>query len=149
VRVIRRGRLSVAQSVPGTVRRGHVNTVDQQQAAVVDAVVDLNVDLDDVNAALAALASRQQQHRVGRLEFTLPVGRRGGQVLVDGDFAADQVGQPVLVSLAPFDRRDEAEGVALTFVGEVVNRHQMRLHWSAAGPAPSRVAVHFLIGGSS
>jgi hypothetical protein len=142
----------------GPVTRGHVNRAAQASLRV---VVDSSVAASAVTAAVApqiaelqaqisalATATPEGAATVGVLELDLPAGRRGGRVLVAPatPLAADQVGAPVLVLAAASVRPDEAEGVLLQFVGDVLSTTTLRLHWAASGPAPARVRIHYLIG---
>lgn len=141
--------------MPNVVRRGHVNVADQSRlviqiepseataaavdAAIAPAVDDLQTQLDELVVTVEGISTD-----VNRLEVNLPVGRRSGSLIVEpeGGFSDDQVGAPVLVTQAP--RKGAIETVL--FAAEVLNLRQMRLHWSAPGPAPSRVVVNYVIG---
>ena len=141
--------------MPGVVRRGHVNVADQSrlviqiepseataaavESAIEPAVTDLQAQLDELVVSVEGLTTD-----VNTLTVELPRGRRSGSLIVEpeGGFTDDQVGAPVLVTPAPNQGAIET----VLFAAEVLNLRQMRLHWSAPGPAPSRVVVNYVIG---
>ncbi len=141
----------------GGIRRGHVNSalsgsvfinVDASTlTTVVDEAVDEALDelqeqVDDLAGDVAALTAGSAE--VKTVELDLPKGRRSGSLVVEpvGGFPELQVGAPVLVTLAP--HQDAIESIL--FAAEVLNTRQMRVHWSAAGPVPSRVVVNYIVG---
>jgi hypothetical protein len=139
------------------IRRGHVNnagqpttltvvTSDATAAAVEEAaaaaVAPVQEQLDELTEAIAdgTVAGAALQS----LTVELPRGRRSGSTVVEpeGGFSDTQIGAPVMVTIAPNQGAIES----VLFAGEVLNSRQMRLHWSAPGPAPSRVIVNYIIG---
>jgi len=144
--------------MPSIVRRGKVNAADAStlrisieagaataaavEAAVTPAVEELQEQINELVVSVSATQT------VNTFALDIPKGRRGGSFIIEpaGGFTEAQVGAPVLVGLAPGARPDELEGAAITFAAEVLNTRQMRLHWSAANPAPRRVSIHYIIG---
>lgn len=139
------------------IRRGHVNNAGQPttvtfvaseetaaaaEAAAEEAVAPVQEQLDQLEADIAE--GTVGAAAVLSIAVDLPRGRRSGSVIVEpvDGFSELQVGAAVLVSLAP--RQGAIESVM--FAGEVINRRQMRLHWSAPGPVPSRVVVNYIVG---
>ena len=137
------------------VRRGHVNPnglgssirVDASlaQTAVNQVVTPQVENLQEQLNLLADILAAQRDVR--HMEIDLRRGRRGGSLLVEpsGGFTEDQVGGPVLMTLAPTAQPDEAEGAVVTFTARVLNERQMRVWWSSAAPAPRRVNVNYMV----
>jgi len=71
--------------------------------------------------------------------------RRGGTAYLEATFTDAQVGAPVLMQILP--PRDEAEGVIVSAVAEVLDRRRMRVRWAATESLAGRVSVHYVIGG--
>lgn len=81
-----------------------------------------------------------------RAELALgSVRRRGGTAFLEGTFIDAQIGAPVLIQVIP--PRDEAEGLLVTAVAEVLDPRRMRVRWAASEAIAGRVSVHYVIGG--
>jgi hypothetical protein len=142
------------------VRRGHVNNAGQPStltivtseatAAAVEEAAAAAVEpiQDQVDAITEAIASGSVvSAALASIELRLPRGRRSGHVDVEpeGGFTENQVGAPVMVTIAPNQGAIES----VLFAGEVLNSRTLRLHWSAPGPAPTRIVVNYIIGSRS
>jgi hypothetical protein len=140
------------------VRRGHVNNAGQPttltvvtsdataaaiEAAAAEAVAPVQEQLDELTEAIAD-GTATGTSALQTLTVALTRGRRSGSTIVEpeGGFSDTQIGAPVMVTMAPHQGAIDT----VLFAGEILNSRQMRLHWSAPGPAPSRVVVNYIIG---
>lgn len=143
--------------MPGVVRRGHSNNAGQPTtvtfvasdataaaaaAAAEEAVAPVQEQLDELTAAIETGTIGSAS--LSSVDLILPRGRRSGHIDIEpeGGFTENQVGAPVMVTIAPNQGAIEA----VLFAGEVLTTRKMRLHWSAPGPAPTRVVVNYIIG---
>jgi hypothetical protein len=96
-----------------------------------------------LEAELDALSARSGP-QLATIE--LPFGRRDGSVILEPaeGFADDAIGAPVIMSQA-----SSRDGVRLLVSGEVLNRRQMRVHFSCAGGAPRTAQVSYILGTQS
>lgn len=137
------------------VRRGHVNNAGQPttltvvtseataaavEEAAAEAVAPVQEQVDAIAEAIASGAVVSAA--LLSAELRIARGRRSGHVDVEGTFTENQIGAPVMVTLAPNQGAIES----ILFAGEVLNSRTLRLHWSAHGPAPTRVVVNYIIG---
>lgn len=98
----------------------------------------------------AAEAAAQEVQKKEPLELrtrTIELRRQSGTIVLEDTFEPDQVGAPVLVTLARSGvRTNEADlGVAI-FTAEILNARQMRLTWYAISDLSPVVTIHYLIG---
>jgi hypothetical protein len=83
-----------------------------------------------------------------RAELDLgPRPGRGGVAYLEATFLEAQVGAPVLMQVIP--PRDEAEGVLVSAVAEVLDGRRMRVRWASSETLAGRVSVHYVIGGTA
>jgi hypothetical protein len=118
-------------------RRGVDVQVEAIVAPVAADVADQGEQLEDLERAIA------EGVVVASADVELARGRRSGVAYLEGRFADNQVGAPVIVTQA--DAGDELEAF-VQFRAAIVDRRRMRLAWLASSPAPRRVRVNYVIG---
>ena len=117
--------------------------LDTKIAEVAAGVVDeaLEAPLEDIADIQELLATGVF---VGTAELELQAGSRGGTVMLDGVFASNQVGAPVVMTQGP--NGDEDEFGIVQFTAAVLSTSTLQVRWCSYAPAPARVRVNYVIG---
>lgn len=104
-------------------------------------VTPLEVRIEQLEAAVAGLSSGVLHTATVALRR-----RRSGTLMLEGTFAEEEIGAPVLVTQAAPARIDEAEFGLVLFVGQVVSRRKLRLAWFSLASAPAQAKIVYIIG---